>query len=143
MSRHDLLYVDSPVLDSWFREVGDHGRLRRQRLLNDATAILLAAELGEGIALSRWSLVARDISAGRLVRPVRQAVATDWSYYFIAPPHHREMPKVKTFHDWLKAQCDDFAGPGDQGVVSARASRPATVCQRVTTRVITAVRRRR
>lgn len=118
LERHDLLYVDSPVLDSWFREVGDYGRLRHQRLLNDAPAILLAAELGEGIALSRWSLVARDISAGRLVRPIQRAVKTDWSYYFIAPAHHREMPKVKTFQSWLKAQCDDFGGPGDQGASS-------------------------
>ncbi len=111
LEQHDLLYVDSPVLNSWFREVGEYGRQRHQRLLNDATAILLAAELGEGIALSRWSLVARDIAAGRLVRPIPKTVATDWSYYFISPSHHREMPKIRVFYQWLKAQCDAFPGP--------------------------------
>ena len=111
LENHDLLYVDSPVLNSWFREVGEYGRHRRQRLLNDATAILLAAELGEGIALSRWSLVARDIAAGRLVRPIQRTVATDWSYFFVAPAHHQEMPKIRAFFHWLKTQCDAFPGP--------------------------------
>lgn len=110
---HDLLFVDSPVLHSWFREVGDYGKHRHQRLLNDATAILLAAELGEGIALSRWSLVARDLAAGRLVRPLRRVVETDWSYYFISPSQQVEMPKIAAFHDWLKAQCAAFGGPGN------------------------------
>lgn len=120
LENHDLLYVDSPVLESWFREAGEHGRHRHQRLLNDATAILLAAELGEGIALSRWSLVARDIAAGRLVRPLQLTVATDWSYFFISPSQHHEMPKIRSLYSWLKAQCNAFAAP-DGGANENRA----------------------
>lgn len=111
LQHHDLLYVDSPVWNAWFREMGDQGRARRLKLLNDTMAILMAAELGEGIALSRWSLVARDLAAGRLVRPIDTMVRTDWSYWFALPAHHLDMPKVRRFRDWLKAECEQFERP--------------------------------
>lgn len=111
LERHDLLYVDSDLWDPWFQAMGAHGKIRRQKVLNDAMAILMAAELGEGIALSRWSLVARDIAAGRLVRPLPGAVKTAWSYWFLTPTQHRDMPKVRIFREWLKDQCDGFERP--------------------------------
>lgn len=111
LERHPLLFVESPVWDPWFEAVGNHGRERRRKVLNDALAILMAAELGEGIALTRWSLVARDLAAGRLVRPVDTLVPTDWSYQFTLPQHHVEMPKVQAFHRWLQDECDDFERP--------------------------------
>ncbi|MEE4172924.1 MAG: transcriptional regulator GcvA [Xanthomonadales bacterium] len=111
LGHHPLLFVDSEVWDPWFEAVGSSGRDRRQKILNDALAILMAAELGEGIALTRWSLVARDLAAGRLVRPVDTIVPTRWSYHFALPAHHAEMPKVLTFRNWLKAECDRFERP--------------------------------
>ncbi len=111
LRHHDLLYVESDVWDAWFRVHGEQGRQRRRRLLNDAVTILMAAEMGEGIALSRWSLVARDIGAGRLARPVRDVVKTDWSYWFTLPPHHRDMPKVQAFKTWLEDECERFDRP--------------------------------
>ena len=71
----------------------------------------MAAEQGEGIALTRWSLVARDIRAGRLVRAVDTVVKADWSHWFVAPPHYFELPKVTVFRDWLLGQCRDFQPP--------------------------------
>ena len=111
LAQHALLFVDSPVWDPWFEAIGGQGRERRQKILNDALAILMAAELGEGIALTRWSLVARDLAAGRLVRPVDTLVRTEWSYYFTLPTHHVEMPKVRTFRRWLMAECERFERP--------------------------------
>jgi LysR family glycine cleavage system transcriptional activator len=108
---HDLLFVESEVWDSWFRMLGESGRERRWQLLNDSVSILMAAEQGEGIALSRWSLVARDIGAGRLVRPIDTVVQTDWSHYFVAPPHYFDLPKVAAFRDWLNAHCLQFERP--------------------------------
>ena len=105
------MYVESEALDAWFRSVGEDARDRRVKILNDALAILMAAELGEGIALTRWSLVARDLAAGRLVRPVSTAVPSDWSYWFVTPSHHHDMPKVQAFQHWLAEECASFAGP--------------------------------
>jgi LysR family glycine cleavage system transcriptional activator len=108
---HDLFFVESGILDAWFRVVGDSGRESHWPLLNDTLSILMAAEQGQGIALSRWSLAARDIEAGRLVRPIDTVVKTDWSYYFVSPPHFFNLPKVKLFRQWLQDHCARFPTP--------------------------------
>jgi len=111
LQEHDLLFVESEVWDAWFRVLGESGRESRWPLLNDSLSILMAAEQGQGIALSRWSLVARDIAAGRLVRPIDTVVRTDWSYYFVAPAHYYDLPKVAAFRDWIMAHCERFERP--------------------------------
>lgn len=111
LQRHDLLFVESEVWDAWFRVLGESGRDSHWPLLNDSLSILMAAEQGQGIALSRWSLVARDIAAGRLVRPIETVVRTDWSYYFVAPSHYYDLPKVAAFRDWITGHCDRFERP--------------------------------
>ena len=111
LQKHDLLFVESEVWDAWFRVLGESGRESRWPLLNDSLSILMAAEQGQGIALSRWSLVARDIGAGRRVRPLDTVVRTDWSYYFVAPPHYYDLPKVAAFRDWIMDHCATFERP--------------------------------
>lgn len=111
LQKHDLLFVESEVWDAWFRVLGESGRDSHWPLLNDSLSILMAAEQGQGIALSRWSLVARDIAAGRLVRPIDTVVRTDWSYYFVAPPHYYDLPKVAAFRDWIMGHCEHFERP--------------------------------
>lgn len=108
---HDLFFVEGAVWDAWFRVLGESGRDSRWPLLNDSLSILMAAEQGQGIALSRWSLVVRDIEAGRLVRPIDTVVKTDWSYYFASPPHYYNLPKVKIFRQWLQDHCARFPAP--------------------------------
>lgn len=111
LQQHDLLFAPSNVWDAWFRQYGETSRDSRWSLLNDSLSILMAAEQGEGIALSRWSLVSRDIDAGRLIRPISTTVKTDWSHYFVAPPHYYDLPKVAAFRDWLLEQCRKFSPP--------------------------------
>jgi LysR family glycine cleavage system transcriptional activator len=55
--------------------------------------------------------VARDIAAGRLVRPIDTVVRTDWSYYFAAPPHYYDLPKVAAFRNWITDHCERFERP--------------------------------
>jgi LysR family glycine cleavage system transcriptional activator len=111
LQEHDLLFVESEIWDAWFRVLGESGRDSHWPLLNDSLSILMAAEQGQGIALSRWSLVARDIAAGRLVRPIDTVVRTDWSYYFVAPPPYYDLPKVATFRHWIMDHCERFERP--------------------------------
>lgn len=111
LMKHDLLYVESEVWDAWFRVLGEEARESRWGLLNDSLSILIAAEQDQGIALTRWSLVERDITAGRLVRAIPTLVKTDWSYYFVSPPHFFDMPKVRIFREWIQAACDAFPKP--------------------------------
>ncbi len=110
--KHELLFLESDIWEPWFRRVGKSTRDSRWSNLNDSISVLMAAEQGEGIALSRWSLVARDIKAGRLVRPIDTTVKSDWSTYFVAPPHYFNLPKVAVFREWLQDQFNQFELPG-------------------------------
>jgi len=111
LQKHDLLHVESDMWDPWFRVMGKSTRDSRWSKLNDSISILMAAEQGEGIALSRWSLVARDVEAGRLVRPIDAVVKSEWSLYFVAPPHYFDLPKVRIFREWLQEHFSQFAPP--------------------------------
>jgi len=111
LQSHDLFFVESEVWDAWFRVLGESGRESRWPLLNDSLSILMAAEQSQGIALTRWSLVVRDIEAGRLVRPIDTVVKTDWSYYFVSPPNFFDLPKVRVFRQWLMDHCARFPTP--------------------------------
>jgi LysR family glycine cleavage system transcriptional activator len=113
LNRFDMLFTPSPVWDPWFQKFGESSRGGRRALLNDSISILMAAEQGEAIALSRWSLVARDIGAGRLVRPIDTVIRSEWSHYFVAPPHYFDLSKVTIFRDWLTEQCNGFETPDE------------------------------
>jgi len=111
LKQHDLLFVESEVWADWFKAVGESSSERRWPLLNDSLSVLMAAEQGQGIALSRWSLVARDLEYHRLVRPVSKVVKTKWCYYFVSPPHYFNLPKVARFRQWMEESCKNFARP--------------------------------
>jgi LysR family glycine cleavage system transcriptional activator len=111
LQKHDLLFSPSKVWDPWFRKYGESSRNTRWSLLNDSISIMMAAEQGEGIALTRWSLASREIVARRLVRPIEAMVKADWSHYFVAPPHYFDLPKVAAFRDWMVDQAGQFEAP--------------------------------
>ena len=111
LQKHDLLFSPSKVWDPWFRKFGESSRNTRWSLLNDSISIMMAAEQGEGIALTRWSLASREIQARRLVRPIDAMVKADWSHYFVAPPHYFDLPKVVAFRDWMVDQASRFEPP--------------------------------
>ncbi|MBT8048273.1 MAG: transcriptional regulator GcvA [Xanthomonadales bacterium] len=111
LQKRELMFLQSDMWDAWFRVTGESTRDSRWSMLNDSQSILMAAEQGEGIALSRWSLVARDLKAKRLVRPIDTIVKADWSYHFVAPPHYFDLPKVAAFRDWLLEHFSRFEPP--------------------------------
>jgi LysR family glycine cleavage system transcriptional activator len=111
LQKRDLLFLESDIWDPWNLEMGKSTRDNRWSKLNDSISVLMAAEQGEGIALSRWSLVARDIEAGRLVRPIDAVVHSDWSTFFVAPPHYFNLPKVVAFREWLQDHFSRFELP--------------------------------
>ncbi|HWK72748.1 MAG TPA: transcriptional regulator GcvA [Povalibacter sp.] len=112
LNKYQLLHSASEPWMDWLRRVGgDTTRVERGPVLDDSASVLAAAEQGHGLALARWSLVAGDLASGRLVRPSAQSVRQHNSYYFIAPPHHFELPKVIRFRDWLRDVCSQFPPP--------------------------------
>jgi LysR family glycine cleavage system transcriptional activator len=112
LQKYPLLHSPSEPWADWLRRVGgDTTRIERGPVLDDSAAVLTAAEQGHGLALARWSLVAGDLATGRLERPSMQSVRQKHAYYFVAPPHQFELPKVQHFRDWLLECCHQFAPP--------------------------------
>jgi len=112
LNKYPLLHSQQEPWSDWLRRLGgDNTRLERGPVLEDAVAILNAAERGEGLALARWSLVADDLAAGRLKRVGTQSVRQRSAYYFVAPPEHFDLPKVQRFHEWLTSCCQQFLPP--------------------------------
>jgi LysR family glycine cleavage system transcriptional activator len=112
LNRYQLLHSASEPWVDWLRRVGgDTTRVERGPVMDDSASLLAAAEQGHGIALARWSLVAGDLAAGRQVRPSAHSVRQHNDYYFVAPAHHFELPKVIRFRDWLRDVCGQFPPP--------------------------------
>jgi LysR family glycine cleavage system transcriptional activator len=112
LQKYPLLHSPSEPWADWLRRLGgDSTRVDRGPAFDDSLSVLAAAEQGQGMALARWSLVAGDLAAGRLVRPSAQSVKQKSAYYFVAPPHLFELPKVIHFRDWLLECCRQFAPP--------------------------------
>ena len=112
LNKYPLLHSASEPWIDWLRRVGgDTTRVERGPVMDDSASLLAAAEQGHGLALARWSLVAGDLASGRLVRPSSQSVRQLNAYYFVAPAHHFELPKVIHFRDWLREVCSEFPPP--------------------------------
>jgi LysR family glycine cleavage system transcriptional activator len=56
---------------------------------------------GGGVALGRSSMSAKEIAAGRLVRPFDLAVPIDEAFYLVAPTGEPAHPDAALFRSWL------------------------------------------
>jgi LysR family glycine cleavage system transcriptional activator len=86
---------------------------------DDSLTVLAAAEQGQGYALTRWALAARDLELGRIVRASPLVVPCPRSYYFVCPESYLGMPKVKHLLEWLRAAVKEFAAPENISTVEA------------------------
>jgi LysR family glycine cleavage system transcriptional activator len=69
---------------------------------NDATFSLQAAIRGEGVALTRRSLVGDDLERGTLVQLFALTVKTKEAYWLVCPKELAESRNVKAFGAWMK-----------------------------------------
>jgi DNA-binding transcriptional LysR family regulator len=72
---------------------------------------LAAAEQGQGLALTRWSIAARDIGSGRVVLASPRIVPCPRAYFFVCPEAYLQMPKVTQWLDWLRRMARGFDPP--------------------------------
>lgn len=111
-ARYPLIHSRAEPWPDWLRRVGgDTTRSDISPAVEDAAATLAAVEQGKGVALARWSLVAADIAAGRLVRPMLPSVQQRSAWFLVAPPANFSLPKVVRFRSWLVDCCSEFAPP--------------------------------
>ena len=93
------------VLDCWLTAHGLAGRAPARIDYYDSGPMLVAAaESGLGIALTLEDMVRFYPGTSALVRPFGEAVATDYSYSFVARHGALASPALRRFRDWLFAQ---------------------------------------
>jgi LysR family transcriptional regulator, glycine cleavage system transcriptional activator len=71
----------------------------------DQTAFAIdAAVSGQGIALARTALASLDLIAGRLVRPLAEAMPAEFTYWILCRKSIADAEKITQFRSWLLDQ---------------------------------------
>lgn len=99
-------------VDPWTRWSDDavHAR-RRPVAIDDAVAVVSAAQQGLGVALVRTSLAQEAIANGRLVA-VGQPIAYRWSYYWVTSALSAGDVRHARVLDWLRSEMSGAAATG-------------------------------
>jgi LysR family transcriptional regulator, glycine cleavage system transcriptional activator len=107
-----IIREDRDYWKAWFEKAGipfEEARAARGPTFNDSTYSLQSAARGEGIALARRSIVFEDLERGTLKALFDLSVPSRERYWFVCPRETAEMPKVKRFREWVRAEL--AAGP--------------------------------
>ncbi|MCO5066900.1 MAG: transcriptional regulator GcvA [Rhizobiaceae bacterium] len=115
LMHHRLIHVswkgqdgDRPNWRTWLRASGIEDALDNGSGLHfdESGSALQAAIDGQGVALGDSSLVADDLAAGRLVRPLDLAINSppEFAYYVVSPIEVAENSPVAVFREWLLAE---------------------------------------
>jgi LysR family transcriptional regulator, glycine cleavage system transcriptional activator len=111
VKHHRLLYTNST--DGWTKWLAKAGivgaDMKAGTLFNQSSMAIDAAIDGQGIALARSALAARDLISGRLVRPFREALEAPYAYWIVCPKSAADLPKISLFRSWLLQEAKDDA----------------------------------
>ncbi|MDA0785194.1 MAG: transcriptional regulator GcvA [Proteobacteria bacterium] len=99
---HDLSRNDWPL---WFAVAGvEPIDVSRGPQFDQTSMVIDAAVEGQGVALARRVLAARDLIAGRLVRPFDITLPAPYGYYIACPKSVADRAKIALFREWLVAE---------------------------------------
>jgi LysR family glycine cleavage system transcriptional activator len=106
LARHTLIHDrDRSRWHAWLASRGLAAPAVDRGPVFDQTAHAIdAAVSGQGIALARAALAALDLIAGRLLRPLPDAVPAQFAYWIVCRKAVAESPKIRRFRSWLVAQ---------------------------------------
>lgn len=108
LAGHVLLHDQSrDGWSEWFGRLGvDPAGFDTARgpIFSQTSLAIDAAVAAQGIALARSALVALDLAAGRLVRPLHESVAAAFAYWIVCPKTVAKRAKITRFRDWLLAE---------------------------------------
>ena len=118
LQRFPLLHSSDEDWSLWLRPGVTVAWQERGTAFDDSLTVLAGAEQGQGLALTRWSLAAQDLSTGRIVQASERVVPCPRSYYFVCPEMYVTMPKVQQLLVWLREATAAFARPDSIGAVA-------------------------
>jgi LysR family glycine cleavage system transcriptional activator len=124
LRQHSLLHVDDTgAWTRWIEAAGlENSRAANGPVFNQASMAIDAAVDGQGVALGRTALVARDVIAGRLVCPFGPALSLPYAYWLVCPKANANLPKIVIFRNWLTTEVSEDTIKLD-GLVPVRESR--------------------
>src|SRR5580704_1944555 len=93
----------------WSAAAGVADPVARGPILNRASMLIDATIDGQGVALARTALAARDLINGRLVRPIDVSLRMSNTYWIVCPKAASSVPKIATFRKWLLAEAAEDA----------------------------------
>jgi LysR family glycine cleavage system transcriptional activator len=106
-----------PGWTDWVRAAGVTGvNVTKGLRFSDGALALQAAVSGQGIALASKALALEHLATGRLVRPFKLSLVTDFAYYVACAKARADEPDLVAFRRWLltEAQREPVAPGGRQ-----------------------------
>ena len=102
-----LFRNDPELWEKWFAAAGLQAAPNPTGIdYNDAAIFLQQAIAGEGIALTRRSLIADDFNNGKLVRLFDIEIKSESDYHLVCLPQNANSRKVRAFRDWMINEID-------------------------------------
>jgi LysR family transcriptional regulator, glycine cleavage system transcriptional activator len=129
LKRYPLLRSSDESWSMWRHPDTGVGWRERGTAFDDSLTVLAAAEQGQGLALTRWTLAADALATGRVVRASEVVLPCPRSYYFVCPESYLALPKLQQLLAWLREMAAAFPAPQsganhDQPPPPPRKSRP-------------------
>jgi LysR family glycine cleavage system transcriptional activator len=108
LTKHALLHIETrDDWRMWLQSQGVDIDWRRGPLLVDTAIGIQAAVAGKGIILARRSLIADELSNGRLVAPLSQSLSTGTAYFLVYPPERMSSAPIRAFRNWILKEAGD------------------------------------
>jgi LysR family glycine cleavage system transcriptional activator len=94
-----------PGWTDWVRAAGLTGMdVTKGLRSSDGALVVQAAIRGQGVALGSKALVQEHLAAGRLVRPFKLSLVTDFAYYVVCAKSRADEPDLRAIRSWLLAE---------------------------------------
>jgi LysR family glycine cleavage system transcriptional activator len=94
-----------PGWTDWVRAAGVTGvDVTKGLRFSDGALALQAAARGQGVVLASKALALEHLAAGRLVRPFKLSLVTDFGYYVVCAKTRADEPDLVAFRRWLLAE---------------------------------------
>jgi LysR family glycine cleavage system transcriptional activator len=114
--KHHTLLHDQGVVEDWRTWLRTAGATEvdptRGPSFNLSAMLVEAAIAGQGVALGRRSMVARDLREGRLVQLFSLSLEPEFSYWVVSPESTADKPKIAEFRAWLLEEARAETGEG-------------------------------
>jgi LysR family glycine cleavage system transcriptional activator len=107
---HDDSLLEDESCPTWLMWLKAAGvsKLKSARPVHfDETSLAIdAAIAGRGVVLTKNTIAAPDLAAGRLVRPLQDVSSVDFAYFLVCPQGNVDDPAIAALIEWLEQEAE-------------------------------------